>query len=476
MKSCIITSCIIFAQAAIAQPGNFVGAWEGKLDVGITLRIGFHFIKEGNAYITKMDSPDQGVFGIPTDQTIISGDSVYISLKKFNASFLGKMKNDSIIDGIFEQGKKFMLLLKKVEKILSPIKPQTPIPPYPYISEDIFYFNKNKTIEFGATLTYPFTDTTVDHFRTPVYPVIMLISGSGPQNRDEEILGHKPFAVIADYLTKKGFAVLRVDDRGTGKTTGSFETSTSADFVEDVHAGVEYLKTRQNIDTGRFGLLGHSEGGMIAPIVASQRKDINFIILLAAPGIPIIDLMTEQNIALLNSGGISIKTQQSYGHLFKSLVSTIISATDSSVAKNNAGHIFNNWINRMDSSGLKELDIATKEKQEVYLAGFVKGLNIPWYKYFMSFDPGPYLQNLKSKVLALNGSRDIQVLSKSNLAGIRSALQKSKSSKYDVIELPGLNHLFQQCKKCTISEYGELEETFSQNALNKIDEWLKKNL
>lgn len=477
MKFFIILSCILIRHSAIAQPGKFIGTWEGKLNVGVTLRIGFHFTKDTNGkFITTMDSPDQGAFGMTTDHTIISDDSVFTAIKKFNVSFSGKLVNDSTIQGIFTQGADFSLQLKKVDKILATIKPQTPVPPFNYNSENVIYFNKDKSIQFGATLTYPFIDTTVEHFRVSTYPAILLISGSGPQNRDEEILGHKPFAVIAGHLTKKGFAVLRIDDRGTGKTTGKFETSTSADFADDVVAGIEYLKTRAEIDTSHLGLLGHSEGGMIAPMVASRRNDINFIILLAAPGIRVIELMTEQNIAFLNSGGISLRTQQAYGPIYKKLGWTIATAKDSSTAKTNSDKVFNKWISKTDTTVLKELDLATKEKQQKFITGFVTALNSPWYKYFMAFNPAPYLQKLNIKVFALNGSRDIQVLSKSNLAGIRSALQKSKSPKYDVIELPGLNHLFQQCKKCTVGEYGELEETFSPAALKLIDEWLTKNI
>jgi pimeloyl-ACP methyl ester carboxylesterase len=187
-------------------------------------------------------------------------------------------------------------------------RPQTPKPPFPYKSEDVEYDNADRSIHFGATFTVPLPDPNVNYFRAPVYPTVLLITGSGKQDRDETIFDHKSFAVIADYLTRQGIAVLRVDDRDIGKTTGNFNTATSADFAKDVEAGLNYLKTRQDVDTGNIGLLGHSEGGMIAPMVASKRNDVKFIVLLAGPGVKISELMEQQSVDMAATSGTPAKS------------------------------------------------------------------------------------------------------------------------------------------------------------------------
>ncbi|MEP6713643.1 MAG: alpha/beta fold hydrolase, partial [Ferruginibacter sp.] len=356
-------------------------------------------------------------------------------------------------------------------------RPQTPKPPYPYHSEDVEYTNADKSITYGATVTYP--ETVADpriRIKAPHYPAIILITGSGPQDRDETIFGHKSFAVIADYLTKKGFLVLRVDDRGIGKTTGNFATSTTADFAKDVEAGIDYLKTRVEIDKDNIGLIGHSEGGMIAPMVATERKEIKFIVLLAGPGIPIIDLMTEQAEAVSASNGTLPATVKAAGELYRIAVLEINKTTDKELMKKNIGIKMTEWSKTADTSLLRELGFSDTAMLTKNIALQVNALSFPWFKYFLAFNPQVYLQKLSCKVLALNGSKDVQVIAASNLAGIKSSLKKSKSPQYDVIELAELNHLFQTCIKCSPDEYGELEESFSPKALQVMGDWLQKNV
>jgi pimeloyl-ACP methyl ester carboxylesterase len=471
------TILFLFCSSSAFAQQKFIGSWEGTINVGVNLRIGFNFKADGiGGYTTTMDSPDQSAFGIPTDRTYLSADSIFTEIEKFKVIFSGKLVNDSTIKGVFHQGGDVPLQLKKVGKITAKERKQTPKPPFGYISEDVTYFNADKSIRFGATITYPAPEPGVDYVQAPKFPTVLLITGSGPQNRDEEFAGHKPFSVIADHLTKLGFQVMRVDDRGTGKTTGNFITATSADFADDVEAGIAFLKSRSQTNQSRIGLLGHSEGGMIAPMVAAKRNDIYFMVLMAGPGIPVSELMTEQNIAILRSAGLSDTVTNAYGELYKSITLTIVKAKDSAEAISKGRSVIGKWAREYEVSTRAAVGLETQQAQEKYINDLWSQLSVPWYKFFLQYDPAPALKKTKAKVLAINGDKDIQIISASNLAGIENALKKSKSPGYEIIEMPGLNHLFQTCTKCNVMEYGELEETISPKALKKIGDWLTKNV
>lgn len=450
---------------------NVNGLWVGKLNVSVEIRLAFRFNQDSNGGITAtMESPDQNVSGIPCSEVIVNGDSIKVVVQKVNGAYNGKIINNHEIKGKWMQrGNEWPLVLAKTDTIIIQEKPQTPKPPYAYNSEDVLYYNADKSIEFGATITIPNS--------AGKFPAIVMITGSGAQDRNETIAGHKSFAVIADQLTKNGFIVLRVDDRGIGKTTGDFATSTSQDFANDVEAGLNYLISRKETNTKKLGLIGHSEGGMIAPIVATKRKDVSFIILLAGPGIKISKLMAEQNAAILKSSGIKEEAANAYANFFEDAMPAVAAAKDSATAV----AVLQSKLTAWKASTSKQYVTATTgayndASEQKYIAAITKTLYTPWYKYFLQFDPQPYLQQLNCKVLALNGSKDIQVLPASNLAGIEAALKKSNSKKYDVMQMEGLNHLFQTCKKCTVAEYAELDETIAPKILDTITNWLKQNV
>ncbi len=455
---------------SLAQPsGKFIGTWEGTLNVGIELRIVFHIAEDGKGgFITTADSPDQSAYELKCDVTTITNADLIIKMLELDASFTGKLINDSTIEGLFTQRAAFPLVLKKTEKVLEKIRPQTPQPPFPYKSEEVIYSNADQSLQYGATITIP-------EGKGP-FPAIVLITGSGPQDRDETILGHKLFAVIADHLTKKGFIVIRADDRGVGKSTGKFIEATSEDFSNDVSTSVDYLLSRPEVDKKKVGLAGHSEGGMIAPMVAVKRKDINFIVLLAGPGVPIVELMAEQNAAIAKASGATDEIAEEIRPLFKTVAAAIMNAPDSAVAFATASGIIEKWAFTKSKEALTELDFETAIKRNAYVSEMVKEFKTPWFRYFMKFDPGVFLEQLSCKVLALNGEKDIQVISKQNLPGIERSLKKSRSKVYEVKELPGMNHLFQTCTKCDLEEYGKLDETFSPSALQTISDWLLKNI
>lgn len=437
------------------------------MNVGIELRIVFHIKQQADGSLkSTADSPDQSAYGLKCDTTILSGNELSIQMLDLGASFTGKMTDDSTIEGLFTQGSEFPLSLKKVEKVTERKRPQMPKPPFPYKSEDVVYNNIDNSLRYGATITIP-------EGKGP-FPAAVLITGSGAQDRDETLFGHKPFAVIADHLARNGYIVLRVDDRGVGKSTGDFSQSNSEDFSKDVNNSVDYLLKRPEVDKKKIGMIGHSEGGMIAPMVATSRKDIDFIVLLAAPGVRIIDLMAEQNAAVLRSSGISDEIAKEEKDLFRLLVSTVQSAPDSATALQLSYMVMESWKAKQPDSTLAALQLSTPEKRKEYVTEMAKQLQGPWFRYFMNFNPRPYLEQLRCKVLALNGDKDIQVISAQNLPGIETALKKSKAKNIEIKELAGLNHLFQYCQKCTVQEYGQLEETFSPVALQTISDWLNK--
>jgi uncharacterized protein len=464
----LLTICArIYGHSQSGSP--FIGTWEGKLNVGIELRLVLHISDAGSGVLaTTMDSPDQNAYGMKCDSTFAAKDSITVLAKALKASFMGRLTGDSLLEGVYRQGSSFPLVLRKVLHATVRKPPQAPQPPFPYKSEDVGFDSKDKSLHYGATLTLPPGNGP--------FPAVLLITGSGPQNRDEEIMGHKLFAVLADGLSRNGIAVLRVDDRGVGKSTGNFAEATSADFANDVNTSLDYLLTRPEVDKKKTGLIGHSEGGMIAPVVASARKDVAFIVLLAGPGVRIYQLMAEQNAAILRSVNISQKAIDAYIPLYTALMKGIVAAPDTATAKAKAMELMSQWRASTDTALLNELGFGSESEIPSLANKFVKGFSGNWFKYFLAFDPAPYLEQLKGKVLALNGEKDLQVIPASNLAGIENALKKSKVKSYTVKTIPGLNHLFQTCVKCTLQEYADLEETFSPVALQIINDWLDKNV
>ena len=258
------------------------GTWMGNLKVpgGLELRIVFNISTNPDGSLkASMDSPDQGVSGIPVESVSYKDGNLNLDVKSIGGSFEGIYKeNNKTIEGEWKQaGSAFPLVLNRIEKAPDIHRKQDPIKPYPYTEEEVVYENKEAGIKLAGTLTLPQSGGP--------FPAVILITGSGPQNRNEEIMGHRPFLVLSDYLTRRGIAVLRVDDRGIGGSTGNFSQATTEDFAGDVLTGIEFLKNRKEIDPSRIGLIGHSEGGLIAPMVAVKSPDIAFIVLMAAPGV-----------------------------------------------------------------------------------------------------------------------------------------------------------------------------------------------
>mgnify|MGYP003645058677 CR=1 FL=1 len=295
-----------FTLVSFAQ--DITGQWNGALKVqGIQLRLVFNITKTETGYSATMDSPDQGVFGIPATAASFDEGKLKVSITNANIKYEGTLGDDKIIIGVFNQGgQSFPMNLSRDEIAkLGSNRPQEPKKPFPYRSEDVIFENKQAEILLAGTLTMPEKEGT--------YPAVVLISGSGPQNRDAELMGHKPFLVLSDYLTKKGIAVLRFDDRGTAASTGNFASATSVDFATDVASAVQYLQSRPEIDKSKIGLIGHSEGGIIAPMVAGGSDDIDFLVLLAGTGIRGDKLLLAQQRLIGEASRVEGRPEELYG-------------------------------------------------------------------------------------------------------------------------------------------------------------------
>ena len=462
MKTHIIAFVIglLIVNALVAQ--NITGQWNGVLKVqGTQLRIVFNVNKTDTGFSSTMDSPDQGAKGIPVTSTSFENSNLKLTVSNLGVEYQGTLGNDNIILGNFKQaGMSFPLNLSKgtveAEKLS---RPQEPKKPYPYLDEEVTFQNTKAGIKLAGTLTLPSKNGN--------FPAVILISGSGAQNRDEEIMGHKPFLVLSDFLTRNGIAVLRFDDRGTAASTGDFKTATSVDFASDVEAGVAYLQTRKEIDQKKIGLIGHSEGGIIAPMVASNSKAISFIVLLAGTGISGDKLLLLQEDLIFKASGMSDNKLQ--------IIKRINSLVFELVKKSNSVDQLTGDLTTLLKQEVKNYpDKPGNISDDDFVKAQVSEVVNPWMLNFIKYDPARALTNVKCPVLAINGEKDLQVSPKENLEAIKNALTKGGNTKVTTIEIPGLNHLFQECKTGLPAEYSTIEQTFSPIALSEILKWIQK--
>jgi uncharacterized protein len=453
MKKIILTLVILTTTLVSSQ--EITGSWYGSLQIqGTNLPLVFNISKTGNNYAATMDSPMQKAFGIPVTTTSFENSILKIAITNAMVEYEGVLGKDNIIIGNFKQrGTSFPMNLskEKIEK-KAVIRPQNPTKPYSYYSEDITFDNKKDGISLAGTLTLPKKEGR--------FPAVILISGSGPQNRDEEILDHKPFLILSDYLTKNGIAVLRYDDRGIGQSKGDFKTATTQDFANDVKAAIEYLKTRKEIDLKKIGLIGHSEGGLIAPMVAQNNKDISFIVLMAGTGVRGDKLMIVQKEDTERLMGVSEVDIAKGKDMVSGLYKMIINADSNSVK-----------LNENITSYLSEK--YKNENKPAELNAIIQTATNIWFQNFIKIDPATALEKVKCPVLALNGDKDSQVSAKINTEAIKKALTKGGNKNATTKILPNLNHLFQECKTGSFSEYSEIEQTISPLALEEVLSWIK---
>ena len=443
----------------IVNAREVIGKWSGSLNImGTELPIAFNIFEEKGNVISTMDSPSQNAFGIPTDRTTLNGNKIEIVINNIGAFFQGTVSNENITGTFNQNGIPFPITLSH-NVLQERLRPQTPTPPFSYDIEDISFANHKDNVKLSGTITKPSIDGT--------FPTVILVAGSGPNDRDETIFEHKPLWVIADHLTRNGFLVLRYDKRGVAQSTGKYATATTLDFADDAKGAIEYLKSRDDVDISKIGIIGHSEGGIIAPMIASERDDINFIVLLAGMGTKGIDLIIDQNEIALNQLNTDSNIIADISKANKELFEKAIKWQD-----NDAD---NTDIDMMLDSIWNKTPLSTKANanKEQFIKSTKTALLSPWYRYFLNIEPTEYLLKTKCAVLAINGEKDMQVLADKNLEMIQSALRKGGNSNFKIRKYPNLNHLFQNSNTGQVNEYINIEETFSEEVLIDIVDWIK---
>ena len=462
MLSAILHFALIFTVAAQVSGHNVEGNWLGTLDIGgAKLRIVLKIQKSENSYAAKFDSVDQGASDLPVDSIALNGNKLTFAAAKFGMNYEGTLNEaGDEISGTFKQGESSLpLVFKRTAETPKLNRPQDPKKPYPYDEEEVSYRNEKDNIKISGTLTKPRGDGR--------YPAVLLITGSGAQDRNETIAGHRPFLVLADHLTRNGIAVLRVDDRGVGGTERGSLSATSENFAEDVLAGVNFLKQRKEIDPKMIGLIGHSEGGMIAPMVAARSNDVSFIVLLAGPGQRGEDIIYIQLEMVQKAQGTHVDTIRHTIALSKKVNAIVKTETD---AKRIEERI-NEEIAAYDRT-LGDLQKKLFEPAAGSLKALFPMFKTPWYRYFIAYDPQPVLKNVKVPVLALNGELDLQVAVKENLDLIGAALKSGGNEDVTLKAFPKLNHLFQHSQTGSPTEYGQIEETMSPEVLKTVSDWI----
>ena len=452
-------------KAAAGEEGmDFAGTWAGALEMpGAELEMIFHITSDVDGmWSGTLDVPAQGAVGIPLSDVSSHDGVVVFEVALIAGTFSGSFDSDAAtLHGVWEQsGMAIPLVLKRsMAELAGPNRPQEPQPPYPYREVEVVYPNHEDGIELAGTLTLPEGEGK--------FPVVLLISGSGPQDRNEELMGHKPFLVLADYLTRRGIAVLRVDDRGVGESSGDFAAATTLDFTRDVLAGVEYLKTRPEIDAERIGLIGHSEGGLIAPLAASISSDVAFIVLMAGPALNGEEIGFLQSDLLLRASGASEEVIAQQKALLEELFAIARNVDNVDQAVEEMRDVI-----LAPYAELSEEELAALGDLETPIMMEIAQLLSPWYQFFMTYDPLPALRNVDCPVLAINGSKDLQVPPDPNLQLIEKALEEGGNQNFTVVELPSLNHLFQTTETGLPDEYYLIEETMSPAALKVMGDWL----
>ncbi|MEA3048747.1 MAG: uncharacterized protein QOG84_583 [Sphingomonadales bacterium] len=429
------------------------GNWDGKLMLGTmgSLRLVFHIETTAAGTVAAMQSPDQGPGIIPFTAIARDGGKVVLEAPAIGGRFEGTLSADqATMTGRWSQGGQETPLEMKRRPADAPPpaalnRPQMPRRPYPYREIEVGYDNIHGGNRLAGTLTVP--------PGAGPFPAALLITGSGPQDRDETLMGHKPFLVLADYLTRRGIAVLRVDDRGVGASTGDFARATSADFATDVEAGIAFLQTRPEIDRHRIGLVGHSEGGLIAPLVAARNPGVAWVVMMAGPGVRGDRIIVSQERLIAAAAGVPAAQLDKNEALEQRLLSAVENAPDAETARTQA----------------KALLVAQNMSDRAATAA-AAAVSSDWYRGFLRYDPAAALRQLRVPVLAIAGSLDLQVPPEENLAAIRSALAADRDA--TAVELPGLNHLFQTAKTGAVAEYMQIEETIAPIALKTVGDWI----
>jgi alpha-beta hydrolase superfamily lysophospholipase len=469
MKKNVILSTLLvaFVLTNSLSAQNFInrnilpGSWLGKISTnGIDLRLIFNLkLTEKDSLIATLDSPDQGAKNIPLGRVILDDKKLTIKAPTLMGEYHGRLTGDSTIDGTWTQrGATYTVNLKKLKTAFTVNRPQEPKPPFPYTSEDVTFTNDKFNIKLAGTLTIP--------TGTGPFKAVIMITGSGAQNRNEELMGHKPFLVIADFLSRNGIAVLRYDDRGVGGSQGNYSEATSADLATDAEAAFNFLRTNPKINQKEIGLMGHSEGGLIAPIVASTNTGIGFIVSLAGPGVTGQQIIIRQSQDIGRLSGEKENAIKESTETNKKLYAILRKEKDNKKAEVKILTLYKEILEKKKTSK-EDTEKAVNRLKMTFGAN-----TYTWFRYFIMTDPAMYWEKVNCPVLALNGEKDLQVSARENLPAIEKALKSTGNESVKTVKLPGLNHLFQHCKTGLPAEYSSIEETFSPEALKIISDWI----
>jgi len=461
----ISTFIIVFILSIVSLYSQDIsGDWSGKAKRGDKeITFVFNIKQEGANYSSVMNVPTFRVSGMKPAVTTFTNGKLTIDGSNLGMSYIANFNTElQQFEGTYKEGGIEMTLnLKKgAVEIADQHRPQEPVKPYPYYEEEVVFPNKKANITLAGTLTLPSKNGT--------FAVVILISGSGPQDRDETFMGHKPFLVLADHLTKQGIGVLRFDDRGQGASTGDFGSATTEDFSKDVLSAIDYLKTRNDIDKKHIGLIGHSEGGIIAPLAANNTNDVAFMVLLASTGISGTELSVMQSKTLRQ---FPVKDEKAYEENARKAIAIVTSSKSEQEIKTELTAHYNAFIRPI----LKDLNVP-KKNIDAFISNQVNTSIKPWSRYFLQYNPADEIEKLQIPVLSLNGSKDTQVNAKINQNGIRQALIKGGNKDYKILELENLNHFFQECETGKMDEYRKIEQTFSPIALKEISSWVVEHI
>lgn len=456
-----LCGAILMAVAGLAPPAQaqptkpLTGPWHGTLATPANPpQLIVHLTQQPNGALTAtLDVPSQKVNSLAFSGAELRQDSLILLSDFLGARYAGRLSADGQqLTGRWKQnGEQWPLVLQRGLPVAPapPARPQDPVAPLPYREQQVRFKNPNGGPELAGTLTIPSN-------KGP-FPAVVLVSGSGPQDRDESILGHHPFRVLADYLTRRGIAVLRYDDRGVGQSGGMFATATTADFLADAQAALVFLRTQTGVQPKRVGMIGHSEGGTIALLAGAEAQPPAFIVSLAGMGVGGQELLLRQQADVLRASGLDTATTNRMRRTQQAVLTVIQNTPDNPPAIARIVPLL-----KQASPGAPESALTTMATQ----------MTSPWYRYFLGLNPGPALARVKVPVLALNGTKDVQVAADLNLTAIQSGLKAANNRDVTIQQLDGLNHLFQTATTGLPSEYGQLSETFSPSALQIIGNWL----
>ena len=444
-----------------------VSSWGGMLMAGAQeILMVFHVTRDEDGSLTgTLD-----VQGVSMPLTTVNAEGSTLTMTfpvPGGGTYVGPTDNSGdALEGTFTQaGQSFPMKLERTEGGAPgpPLRPQEPKGPFPYDVEDVTFANDEAGITLAGTITMPEGEGP--------FPGAILVSGSGPQDRDETLLGHRPFWVLADHLARQGVAVLRYDDRGIAESEGDFATATSRDFASDALAAVQALAAQPNVAPAEVGIIGHSEGGLVGPMAASQSNSVGFVVMLAGPGVTGLEILTEQGRLINEAAGASSEVTAMNTRIQNALAEIVRDEADPDVAAP-----LMKAAMQAEFDGLSaELKAAAGEGlSESVIDQTIQQLNTPWFRFFLEYDPRPALESMTAPVLSLIGGKDLQVPYQQNMPEIEAAFSRSGHPDATVRMLPGLNHLFQESETGSPSEYQNIEQTFSPEALDIVSSWIRE--